>query len=90
MPFSALAFDSYPWLAAMISPVRGLEVEPELPGVVLAYLELGRHGLLPRARVYRESREQRRRVGDDTLRPKLLAGTGKDPLGEHVDIGMAV
>jgi hypothetical protein len=43
MPFSALAFVSYPRLAAMISPFGALKVEPELASVVLADLELGRH-----------------------------------------------
>jgi hypothetical protein len=32
MPFSALAFDSYPWLAAMISPFGAFRWNRNLPG----------------------------------------------------------
>jgi hypothetical protein len=39
MPFSALAFVSYLWLTAMISPF-GAAVKPELTGVILADLDL--------------------------------------------------
>lgn len=46
MPFSAFAVDSYPWLAAMISPFGAL-MEPELPGVILADLKLGGHRSSP-------------------------------------------
>jgi hypothetical protein len=43
IPFSALAFDSYPWLAAMISPFGALRWNRNFPGVLLADFELGRH-----------------------------------------------
>jgi hypothetical protein len=42
MPFSALAFVSYPWLADNLA-VRGLQVESELAGMVLADFELRRN-----------------------------------------------
>jgi hypothetical protein len=44
IPFSALAFVSSPWLAAMISPFRALR-ESEFAGVILRDLELGCHHL---------------------------------------------